>query len=256
MTAVDPEAPPRALPDDDPRAERPLTGLCPYLAAVDGAWRSATVAREHRCGAVAPPAILAAEKQRRLCLSADYPTCATYEAARAARPMAHGRAPALPRPLARTTPVVLDRGRLAISMPAVRWDRSVGQALLVVLLVIAFVAIIVARLAGSGAGGGAIDASPSPSALDSADPSDAPTSRPTAAVGPSPTPGPTTGSGGSVSPATPVPTTGSTRTYKVKAGDTLVGIAARFGTTPKAIADLNGITDPSSLKVGQTLKIP
>jgi LysM repeat protein len=42
----------------------------------------------------------------------------------------------------------------------------------------------------------------------------------------------------------------------VKAGDTLVGIAARFGTTPKAISELNGITDPSSLKVGQTLKIP
>jgi LysM repeat protein len=36
----------------------------------------------------------------------------------------------------------------------------------------------------------------------------------------------------------------------------MIGIAAKFGTTPKEIAALNGITDPSSLKVGQVLKIP
>ena len=36
----------------------------------------------------------------------------------------------------------------------------------------------------------------------------------------------------------------------------LVGIAAKFGTTPKAISNLNGISDPSSLKIGQVLKIP
>ena len=47
-----------------------------------------------------------------------------------------------------------------------------------------------------------------------------------------------------------------TRTYKIKSGDTLVGIAAKFGTTPKAIAKLNGLTNPAALKVGQTLKIP
>ena len=256
MTAVDPEAPPQPAAADA-RAERPLTRLCPYLAAVDGAWRSATVAREHRCGAVAPPAILAAEKQRRLCLTADFPTCATFEAARAARPIAHDRAPALPRPLARTTPVVLDHGRFAISMPAFRSDRATGQALLVGLLAIAFAAIVLARLAGGGAGGGAFDASPTPSVHASADPSTPPpTSNPTNAAGPSPSAGATSGTGGSASPATPVPSTSSTQTYKVKGGDTLIGIAARFGTTPKAIAALNGITDPSSLKVGQTLKIP
>ena len=48
----------------------------------------------------------------------------------------------------------------------------------------------------------------------------------------------------------------ATRSYKVKAGDTLIGIAAKFGTTPKAITKLNGISDPSSLKIGQVLKIP
>jgi LysM repeat protein len=35
-----------------------------------------------------------------------------------------------------------------------------------------------------------------------------------------------------------------------------VGIAAKFGTTPKAISKLNGITNPSALKVGQILRIP
>ena len=44
--------------------------------------------------------------------------------------------------------------------------------------------------------------------------------------------------------------------YKVKSGDTLVGIAAKFDTTPKAIAKLNGLTNPSALKVGQVLQIP
>jgi LysM repeat protein len=44
--------------------------------------------------------------------------------------------------------------------------------------------------------------------------------------------------------------------YKVKSGDTLIGIAAKFGTTPKAIAKLNGITNTANLKVGQVLKIP
>jgi LysM repeat protein len=59
---------------------------------------------------------------------------------------------------------------------------------------------------------------------------------------------------GSASPgATAKP---ATQTYKVKAGDTLIGIAAKFGTTPKAIAKLNGITNTANLHVGQVLKIP
>jgi LysM repeat protein len=41
----------------------------------------------------------------------------------------------------------------------------------------------------------------------------------------------------------------------VKAGDTLVGIAASYGTTVGAIQQLNGMSD-SALKIGQLLKIP
>ena len=46
--------------------------ICPYLLASDGRWRASTPAREHRCTVVSPPAILAAEKQRRLCLTAEH----------------------------------------------------------------------------------------------------------------------------------------------------------------------------------------
>ena len=46
------------------------------------------------------------------------------------------------------------------------------------------------------------------------------------------------------------------RTYKVRSGDTLSGIAADYGTTARAIAALNGITVNSTLHIGQVLKIP
>ena len=101
MTAVDPDVRPSPAIPADPLAGRALSQICPYLVADDGTWRSSTVAREHRCAAVAPPALVAAEKQRRLCLTADHATCSTYEAALAARPMAPDRPPTLPRPVAR-----------------------------------------------------------------------------------------------------------------------------------------------------------
>ncbi len=268
MTAADTEAPHQPPPvPDGPTGRLSLDGLCPYLAATDGAWRSSTVAREHRCGAVSPPAPLAAEKQRRLCLTTDHFSCATYEAARASRPIAHDRAPTLPRPLARTTPVVLDHGRIVIGLPALRSERSTGQVALVILLGVAFAAIILARLTGGGlAGAGAVDASPTPtiSAASSAPASARPTGRPTASPPPGVSAEPTTSGapGPSTKPSAKPSAAGSPspvatpRTYRVKAGDTLIGIAAKFGTTPKAIATLNGLSDLSSLKIGQVLQIP
>ena len=155
MTAVEPDARPAPQPNVTPKPGSSPPRVCPYLTTMDGGWRSSTVARENRCGAVAPPAPLAAEKQRRLCLTADYPTCATFEAARAARPVAHDRTPLLPRPLARVAPVVLDHGRLSVGVPPVRADRTTVQAVLVVMLGLAFAALVLARLAGGQAPGGA-----------------------------------------------------------------------------------------------------
>jgi LysM repeat protein len=50
--------------------------------------------------------------------------------------------------------------------------------------------------------------------------------------------------------------TGQTFTYTVVAGDTLLTIATRFGTTPEAIAQLNSLADPNALTLGQKLQIP
>jgi hypothetical protein len=255
MTAVDPDARPVGQPPADARAARSLTRVCPYLATADGGWRSSSVSRDHRCRAVSPPAPLAADKQRRLCLTGDYPTCATFEAARAARPVAHDRMPILPRPLARTAPVVLDHGRLGIAMPAVRADRTTVQTVLVVLLALAFAAIVLARLTSNEVPAGAVG---SPSVAASGAPGAGGSVAPAASRRPTPAP-----SGGSAAPAGsggaagPSSAPGATaQTYKVKAGDTLIGIAAKFGTTAKAIAELNGLSDPSSLRSGQVLRIP
>jgi LysM repeat protein len=258
MTAVDPVARPQPPASGDPRPTRPFSGVCPYLAAVDGGWRSSTVAREHRCGAVSPPAPLAAEKQRRLCLTHDHVICATYDAARAARPVAHDRLPVLPRPIARTTPVVLDHGRIAIGVPALHSDRPVWQAILIGILAIAFAAIVLTRVTDGGTSGATTGASHSPgqSVAASAVATGAAASQDVSTAGPSGALDPTPGSGASAGPSDPGPSAVATQTYKVKTGDTLVGIAAKFGTTPKAIATLNGITDPTSLHAGQILKIP
>jgi LysM repeat protein len=48
----------------------------------------------------------------------------------------------------------------------------------------------------------------------------------------------------------------SGETYRVKSGDTLTAIAARFGTTTQVLVDLNEMADPSKLKIGQILKLP
>ncbi|MEA2653462.1 MAG: LysM domain [Chloroflexota bacterium] len=255
MTAVDPivRAVPASVPDD-PAIDR-LGRICPYLAAADGTWRSASVTREHRCGAVSPPAQLAAEKQRRLCLTAAHPSCATFEAARAARPLGPGRLQTLPRPLARTTPVVLDHGRIAVTVPILRTDRTTGQAVLIILMALAFAAIVLAKVTGGGAPADGVSGSPTPQvSLAAGGPSSGATGAPTAVSsadpGGSASPSAATGSGapGSAAPAG--------RTYRVKAGETLLGIANRFGISYKALAQLNGIVSPYNIKSGQVLKLP
>jgi LysM repeat protein len=48
----------------------------------------------------------------------------------------------------------------------------------------------------------------------------------------------------------------SPRTYKVRSGDTLIGIAGEFGTTVPVLMELNGIENARSLRVGQVLELP
>jgi LysM repeat protein len=248
--------------------------VCPYLLAEDGRWRSASPAREHRCTAVAPPSVLAADKQRRLCLVADHVSCATFQVA-----TGHGdligaaddhRPPRVSgsagREIVRTAPLVLDHGRFAI-VPAISADRRIGQAALLGLMAIAFAAILVARVS-SGTGGpggteaaGGVLSGASPTATSAAPEGSAaasaavpgrtlvptevqPSAEPIASGEPSAEP-----------PAEPAPEAATT-TYTVRRGDTLSGIAAEFDTTVEVLSDLNDIDDPSRLRVGQVLDLP
>lgn len=50
-------------------------------------------------------------------------------------------------------------------------------------------------------------------------------------------------------------TQGQSNAYTVQSGDTLSGIAAKFGTTWQALAQKNGLANPNVIYVGQTLTI-
>ncbi len=252
--------------------ERALPGrpawVCPYLLAADGAWRAVVPAGEHRCTAVAPPTPVAPAKQRRLCLDERHRTCATFLAARGDlggspapdRPNGEAAAVGRVRPgrwrFAATTPIVLDR---APGLGPISARTRLGQAALVGLVILAFGVLAVARStidSPETAGASRAPASPPPTAslapsapLPSRSPS--PSSSATAEATPSPSPVATPGP--SVAPS---PSQAYRTTYRVRSGDTLSAIAARFGTTVKAIVELNDIADPSLIHAGQLLKIP
>jgi LysM repeat protein len=243
--------------------ERVARVLCPYLE-VDGArWRHATASRDHRCTAVHPGAPLTIDKQRRLCLGAAHVTCPAYLTALAARRswsgLATGASGAPRRSippeafanrwgLTRTAPVVARPVRTGLPLASVRHQRVLAQAGLVGALLLAFGAIAISRFPGND-GGALLVPTPSPVPT--------PTLAPTPSVSPSPTVGITASP--TIEPtsrptATPQPTIAAT-TYRVVAGDTLSGIAARYRTTVKALMDLNKLTS-TTLHIGQVLRIP
>jgi LysM repeat protein len=244
--------------------------VCPFLATEDATWRSAYAAREHRCRAVRPAAQLTISKQRELCLLAEHQGCATYLAARAVEAERRSPSPgddgaALWTPPA-LAPVVLEPARRMGAL-AGGTARGGGQALLAGLMALAFLMLVIARTQSPAAIAGP---SPVPSeaptfAAGSASPVPAPTreaatgeaASPAASPSPTSAPTPTTTPAPAATPrATPDPTAAATRTYRVKAGDTLSAIAARYGTTVRKLAALNAITDPRALRIGQVLQIP
>lgn len=246
-----------AVADGTSEAEAVLVpaGVCPFLIAAAGAYRMSVPDREHRCAAFVPATSLALAKQARLCLTANHPGCATYVASISARQARVGEGERLERAgrwgIARTMPVVQEVGGLRATVGALIADRRTWPAIPAVLLATLLLAL---GLSGSSAQA-PITAVASPT------PTPRLTLRPTPSIAPSPVE--------SVAPPTepptfsPVPTVAPTPkptatyiTYRVKSGDTLSGIAGHYKTTVLAIEQLNGITDPRALHVGQILKIP
>jgi len=168
---------------------------------------------------------------------------ATEPAAARPVPMLAGR-----RQFARTSPVVVDRGRASFGLPSFGDRRQLGQIGLVVLMVVALGAILLDRI-GQSDNPGLAGASPTPHASVHASPKATPRASATAtsSQGPSSSaPARTPGASPTTKPAT----------YKVKSGDTLSSIAARFHTTAKAIEDLNGLKSPFVIHPGEVLKLP
>jgi len=231
--------------------------VCPFLVAEDGAWRSAYAAREHRCGAVQPPAVLAVTKQRQLCLVGAHQACATYVAARAvaedvAEPAPGDDGAALWHGDA-APPLVLEPARRMGALPTAS-AKSGGQALLVGLMVVAFLVLVIARSQSSSS---LSRGTPGPSLAGVASSTIVPAFAPRASTGaasatavasPAAVVVATDRASGT---ATPTP-----RRYRVKSGDTLSSIAARYGTTVRKLKAANDIADPRALRIGQVLLIP
>jgi LysM repeat protein len=233
---------------------------CPYLLSANGAWRSSSVSRDHRCTAVAPAAPLALDKQRRLCLISAHVSCATYAAALAARRergMPPDGTPPVRWAVARTTPVVDVGVGLGAAVSGLVADRRTWQAIPAIVLAVALVAVALSGLGRDEPLTGAV-ASSTPTLAPAPTRTPRPTAAPTAPASATPEPTGTPTPSPTVAP-TPVPTATpapSARTsYKVKSGDTLYGIAGSFGTTVAAIKELNGLTS-NTLHVGQVLLIP
>jgi len=243
-------APMTSTPDHEPSVEFGARTVCPHLRVATGQWRYVDPSRDHVCAAEAIAVPIGLQAQRRLCLGMPR-DCERFRSADEARRVV---APLWPRrPIARTAPVVIDRGRRPIGVPHIAERRTLGQAALALVMLLAVAALIFARTGGPGAGGIGAVPTLTPGVRSS------PSLPPSLAPNPTPVPTPTP-----VATATPEPTRtpkpsatpAATGTYRVRSGDTLSSIAARLGTTVKILSALNGISDPSLIRTGQVLKIP
>ena len=256
--------PTRPLPAEGDSTERPsrrrdglaVREVCPFLVADEGTWRSAYAAREHRCGAVEPPAPLAVAKQRQLCLLSAHEGCATYLAARAvaddAAPSTPGDDGAALWQAAAAPPLVLEPARRMGALPTAA-TRTGGSAALIGLMVVAFLVLVLARIQSPASPG----SSPGTSLAAVAAASTSPIATLDAGMTEPPASGSPDGSATSPDPTERAPeATAEPKTYKVKAGDTLSSIAKRYHTTVKKLKAANDISDPRALKVGQVLVIP
>lgn len=234
--------------------------ICPFLALeADARTAIAGDDPEHRCRAVRPPLPLEREQQTSVCLDPAHESCPRYLVAMSVRPGGDAWTPPAYDARLLSTRLVLapdaagGRGRTAASggPPARRW--AVGGALALV---------GVAAVAGgvTGALGSLPESSPQlPSAGASVEPPIADKATPSPAT-PRPslveTPAPATAQP-TVVPTPPAATQApAQQTYVVQPGDTLNGIALRFGTTIAAIQRANALGSSDVIVIGQVLVIP
>jgi membrane-bound lytic murein transglycosylase D len=52
------------------------------------------------------------------------------------------------------------------------------------------------------------------------------------------------------------PATGAAKTHIVRRGETLEGLARRYGVSIQALREANGLTEQETLRTGSALKIP
>ena len=245
--------------------------VCPLLSVADARWSLAVASREHRCGAQVPESPIPFDRQRRLCLGAAHVTCAAFTAAATARSAWNGSSATRDSEpagddgglelgaqalggndfnrwrLVRVSPVVAapDRGR---TVPSILRSRANVQVGLVGLLVVAFLVIAGSRPPSANLPGALLAPTASfvvttPSVL---------TNPPSATSGSTGRPIPTASVEVTPSPESPTP---AVVAYRVVSGDTLSGLAARYGTSVKSIMDLNALTS-TVLRIGQLLTIP
>lgn len=200
---------------------------CPLLGLTDDPRTSFMFATpSHRCYAGSKPSLIDLGHQGTFCLTAAYPECSRF------RPT-HGSKP--PR-----------RHRVA----------SVIVWILVLLAVFGVIGyagrgIVVAALQGVGQGGGPV--SPASSLMTATPGASAATAATGAAPTPSTVPTPTPKATTSPLPTSTAPTP---RLHVVVRGETLSGIAARYGVTVKAIQKANQIANTNLIRVGDRLVIP
>jgi LysM repeat protein len=256
--------------------------VCPYLGVVgDPATHYAFPSSAQRCHSDGRPFAIDLAKQSKDCLTAQHVTCSRFHPV-ADRPVGRGAlrdaiavtatAPSVERVETRTSTAIYPAAPLAAGglPPAATTRRRLAKIVLVAVL--AIVAGIGGLQLGSwvAAQSGGSQQTPPPSAASqpAAGIASAPLASPeNASVTPSPT--------GTSPPATPSSSpagtgagavegaieTAPTRVpsdliYVVRRGDTLIGIAARYGVSVEAVKRLNQLKDPNLIFVGQHIRVP